>query len=148
MNQPEERRVEWAPAIPLAFLTFLIGVFLWPVGAVLAVAALVTLVVRARRHAWTALTFGCLGVVLGAVLFTGFGASSLDFAIRAWTRRFDDWGTTRSELMTRLYAALTTAGIEIPFPQQDLHLRTVSEQVLHSLARSPSPQQDCTDGDT
>lgn len=83
-----------------------------------------------------------------AVLFTGFGASSLDFAIRAWTRRFDDWGTTRSELMTRLYAALTTAGIEIPFPQQDLHLRTVSEQVLHSLARSPSPQQDSTDGDT
>lgn len=84
-----------------------------------------------------------------AVLFTGFGASSLDFAIRAWTRRFDDWGTTRSDLMTRLYAALTEAGIEIPFPQQDLHLRTVSEQVLRSLARSPSPQQqDSTDGDT
>ena len=83
-----------------------------------------------------------------AVLFTGFGASSLDFAIRAWTRRFDDWGTTRSDLMTRLYA-LTEAGIEIPFPQQDLHLRTVSEQVLRSLARSPSPQQqDSTDGDT
>ena len=51
--------------------------------------------------------------------------------------------------MTRLYAALTEAGIEIPFPQQDLHLRTVSEQVLRSLARSPSPQQqDSTDGDT
>ena len=77
-----------------------------------------------------------------AVLFTGFGASSLDFAIRAWTRRFDDWGTTRSDLMARLYAALTEAGIEIPFPQQDLHLRTVSEQVLHSLARPPPSQQD------
>lgn len=81
-----------------------------------------------------------------AVLFTGFGASSLDFAIRAWTRRFDDWGTTRSELMTRLYAALTTAGIEIPFPQQDLHLRTVSEQALRSLARPPSSPEDNTDG--
>ncbi|WP_162108324.1 mechanosensitive ion channel domain-containing protein [Pseudoxanthomonas mexicana] len=69
-----------------------------------------------------------------AVLFTGFGASSLDFAIRAWTRRFDDWGTTRSDLMTRLYAALTEAGIEIPFPQQDLHLRTVPGDVLRALA--------------
>lgn len=28
-----------------------------------------------------------------AVLFTGFGASSLDFAIRAWTHQFDDWST-------------------------------------------------------
>ncbi|WP_287757508.1 mechanosensitive ion channel domain-containing protein [Pseudoxanthomonas sp.] len=78
-----------------------------------------------------------------AVLFTGFGASSLDFAIRAWTRRFDDWGTTRSDLMTRLYAALTEAGIEIPFPQQDLHLRTVPGDVLRALAvRGPFPGKD------
>jgi hypothetical protein len=67
-----EQRVEWAPAIPVAFLTFLIGVFLWPVGAVLAVAALVGLVVRARRHQWTALTFSCVGVLAGAALFTLF----------------------------------------------------------------------------
>lgn len=67
-----EQRVEWAPAIPVAFLTFLIGVFLWPVGAVLAIAALVALVVRARRHQWTALTFACVGVLAGAVLFTLF----------------------------------------------------------------------------
>lgn len=76
MNQPEDSRAEWAPAIPLAFVTFLIGVFLWPVGAAFALAALITLVVRARRHAWTALTFGCLGVVVGAVLFAAFIALS------------------------------------------------------------------------
>lgn len=67
-----EQRVEWAPAIPVAFLTFLIGVFLWPVGAALALAALVTLVVRARRGQWTALTFSCLGVLAGAVVFALF----------------------------------------------------------------------------
>jgi potassium efflux system protein len=70
-----------------------------------------------------------------AVLFTGFGASSLDFAIRAWTHDFDTWSTLRSELMTRLHAALEAAGIEIPFPQQDLHLRTVADDVLQSLGR-------------
>ena len=76
------------------------------------------------------------------VLFTGFGASSLDFAIRAWTQRFDDWSTIRSELMTRLHAALAEAGIEVPFPQQDLHLRSVSDDVLRSLLPRPEPPAD------
>lgn len=74
-----------------------------------------------------------------AVLFTGFGASSLDFAIRAWTHQFDDWSTIRSDLMGRLHAALDDAGIEIPFPQQDVHVRTVSEQVLASLLPARTP---------
>ena len=72
VNDAEESRVEWAAAIPVAFLTFLVGVFLWPVGAAVAAVALVTLVVRARRRQWTALTFACLGVLAGAVLFTLF----------------------------------------------------------------------------
>lgn len=67
-----EHRVEWAPAIPAVFATFLVGVFLWPIGAVLAVAALVTLIRRARAGAWTALTYACLGAVVGAVLFVVF----------------------------------------------------------------------------
>jgi potassium efflux system protein len=75
------------------------------------------------------------------VLFTGFGASSLDFAIRAWTQRFDEWTTIRSDLMQRLHAALAQAGIEIPFPQQDLHVRSVSEDLLHSLRRRPAPAE-------
>jgi potassium-dependent mechanosensitive channel len=77
-----------------------------------------------------------------AVLFTGFGASSLDFAIRAWTQKFDDWSTIRSELMARLYAALADAEIEIPFPQQDVHVRTVSEDVLRSLVARSGPPAD------
>jgi hypothetical protein len=72
VNQPPESRAEWAPAIPVAFLTFLVGVFLWPVGLALALAALAALVVRARRQQWTALTFACVGVVVGAVLFALF----------------------------------------------------------------------------
>ena len=52
-------------------------------------------------------------------------------------------GLDAGTLHWRLYAALTTAGIEIPFPQQDLHLRTVPDDVLRALAvRGPFPGKD------
>lgn len=60
------------------------------------------------------------------IVFMGFGASSLDFSIRAWTKDFGDWVNIRSQMTVRIYEALQQAGIEIPFPQQDLHLRSVS----------------------
>jgi small-conductance mechanosensitive channel len=73
------------------------------------------------------------------VLFMGFGASSLDFAVRAWTYDYDNWVGIRSELVTRMHAALTAAGVEIPFPQQDLHLRSISPEARELLGR---PRQD------
>jgi small-conductance mechanosensitive channel len=60
------------------------------------------------------------------ILFAGFGASSLDFSIRAWTNNFGDWVRTRSHLTVRVHDAIIAAGIEIPFPQQDVHLRTIT----------------------
>jgi len=77
------------------------------------------------------------------VLFVGFGASSLDFSIRAWTNNFGDWVKIRSELTVRVNDALVAAGIEIPFPQQDLHVRTVAPEagaVLAGLARATPPR--------
>jgi len=74
-----------------------------------------------------------------SILFSGFGASSLDFAIRSWTNNFGDWVTIRSDLHVRVYDALRQAGIEIPFPQQDLHLRTISSTAGELLARRAAP---------
>ncbi len=59
------------------------------------------------------------------ILFVGFGDSSLDFLARGWTARFEDWVTTRSELMVAMERSLKEAGVEIPFPQRDLHLRSI-----------------------
>jgi small-conductance mechanosensitive channel len=73
-----------------------------------------------------------------SVLFIGFGANSLDFGIRAWTNNFGEWVAIRSELTIRVLDALRNAGIEIPYPQQDLHLRTVAPAVLASLRGTPS----------
>lgn len=59
-------------------------------------------------------------------LFEGFGDSALDFRLRAWIRDFDRGLSVRSELSVALDAALREAGIEIPFPQRDVHLRSPS----------------------
>lgn len=84
------------------------------------------------------------------VLFMGFGASTLDFSIRAWTYDFDRWIDIRSDLMTRMYDALREAGIEIPFPQRDLHLRTVSDGASAALGagrRTGEPGPNLSDSD-
>jgi small-conductance mechanosensitive channel len=78
------------------------------------------------------------------VLFVGFGASSLDFSIRSWTNNFGDWVKIRSNLTVRVHDALMAAGIEIPFPQQDLHVKSVSTAAAAALAgggpsRGPRP---------
>jgi len=67
------------------------------------------------------------------VLFLGFGASALNFGVRAWTYDYDNSATIRSDLVTRIYGALNQAGIELPFPQQDIHLRSVSEEAVERL---------------
>ncbi|MNT96417.1 mechanosensitive channel MscS [compost metagenome] len=71
----------------------------------------------------------------------GFGASTLDFSLRAWTYDFDRWIEIRSDLLARMYDALRAAGINIPFPQRDLHLRSVSDDASRALfaARPPAP---------
>ncbi len=45
----------------------------------------------------------------------------------------------RSDLNVRVYDALVAAGIQIPFPQQDVHLRTVSPAVSGVLAALVTP---------
>ena len=60
-----------------------------------------------------------------AVLLTGFGPSSLNFGIRAWTKDFFGWVTVRTDLAVRVHDALKQAKIGIPFPQQDVYVRSL-----------------------
>ena len=59
------------------------------------------------------------------VLFDSFGESSLDFVLEFWTTDFAEWEHLRSAVGIDLYQALTKAGIEIPFPQRDIHVRSM-----------------------
>jgi small-conductance mechanosensitive channel len=72
-------------------------------------------------------------------IFAGFGASSLDFTLRAWTNNFAEWVRIRSNLTVGVHDAIVGAGIEIPFPQQDLHLRSVSPKARAGLAGETPP---------
>src|SRR5262249_7195935 len=63
-------------------------------------------------------------------LFLAFGASSLDFQLRAWTDQDDEYPRVRSEVTVAVHRALVDAGIEIPFPQQDVHVRSVAAGAL------------------
>ena len=55
--------------------------------------------------------------------FLGFGESSLDFRLLAWTD-IEYRLEVESELNVAINTSLKEAGIEIPFPQRDLHIRS------------------------
>jgi small-conductance mechanosensitive channel len=76
-------------------------------------------------------------------LFLGFGASSLDFELRCWTADFHRFRRVRSDIVVGIEAALNEAGITIPFPQQDLHVKTVEAaagEALRGSSKPPKPQ--------
>ena len=79
------------------------------------------------------------------VLFTGFGNSSLDFEVRAWTNEFALFQIVRSALCVGFEAALRDAGIEIPFPQRDLHIRSVRAALPTDRAAQAPPDPDAGD---
>jgi small-conductance mechanosensitive channel len=71
------------------------------------------------------------------VLLKGFGDSSLDFELRCWTRTLlHRQGAFRAEVNRLILEELSSRGIEIPFPQQDLHIRTAPE----SPPPAPAPE--------
>lgn len=55
-------------------------------------------------------------------VFKGFGESSLDFELWAWTDNFADWYTIRSELGAVVYDGVRAAGMSFPFPQREVRL--------------------------
>lgn len=59
------------------------------------------------------------------VLFQEFGESSLNFILRVWTRDYTDRpGVLRSELNYAISRKFREHGIEIPFPQRDIHIKS------------------------
>jgi small-conductance mechanosensitive channel len=68
-------------------------------------------------------------------LFTGYGESSIDFELRAWTDQFDNWRAIRSELASVVYDAVQAAGMSFPFPQREV--RILGD---HTPKTSVSPQ--------
>jgi MscS family membrane protein len=56
-----------------------------------------------------------------------FGDSSLNFDLFYYTKRPHDRGRLMHDLNTSIYNDFADAGIEIPFPQRDVHLKHEQE---------------------
>jgi len=59
------------------------------------------------------------------VRFRLFGDSSLNFELLGWIADPANGGRVRHELNCAVYRAFNEQGIQIPFPQRDLHVRTM-----------------------
>lgn len=63
------------------------------------------------------------------VMLIALGASSLDLRLTAYVDSIKDLFTVTEKLRVGCYNALNAAGIEIPFPQRDVHVRSLPERV-------------------
>lgn len=63
------------------------------------------------------------------VLFFEYGESAMKFNLRVWTREYiNSPGVLRSQLYYEIARRFREKGIEIPFPQYDIHIKNMPQQ--------------------
>lgn len=73
-------------------------------------------------------------------IFRNFGASSLDFELRVFIPTLDNWQDAMHEVHTGIDREFRKAGIEIAFPQMDIHVRSIKDSL--SVIKKQSPGED------
>jgi potassium-dependent mechanosensitive channel len=73
------------------------------------------------------------------VLFMDFGASSLDFELRAYIGDVSYVAVIGSELRFAIFERFKKAGVQIPYPQQDLHVKDIDGLNLALRPRTRAP---------
>ncbi len=72
------------------------------------------------------------------ILMMEFGDSSLNFLVRVFTT-IQERNTVMHEINSEITRRFAEEGIEIPFPQQDLHVRSIQDaRAIEALSRRPS----------
>jgi small-conductance mechanosensitive channel len=61
------------------------------------------------------------------ILFRRYGDSALEFEARGFLSNIEAIYTVQSDILTAIDRAFCEAGIEIPFPQRDLHFRNIDK---------------------
>ncbi|MEN2281396.1 mechanosensitive ion channel domain-containing protein [Algoriphagus sp. SE2] len=67
------------------------------------------------------------------VFMENFGDNSVDFRILFWVESMDFWLETKSEVITGIFEAFAENGIEIPFPQRDLYLKSIPKEIYKKI---------------
>ncbi len=76
-----------------------------------------------------------------AVFCVGLGDSSVNFEIRVFVREIGDIMPLSHELHATITRSLREAGIEIPFPQRDIHIRTATASFPGSTTHTRKDQE-------
>jgi small-conductance mechanosensitive channel len=72
-----------------------------------------------------------------SILFEAFGESSLEFQLLCWTSTMlHQTPSFQSELNHLIWEELSRRGIEVPYPQRDLHIRS-AEALAPLVSREP-----------
>ena len=69
--------------------------------------------------------------------FDTFGESTIDIKIRLFLANLESRIQTRHELQTQIHRRFAQAGIDIAFPQRDLHIRSLPKSVADFLKTVP-----------
>ena len=80
------------------------------------------------------------------ITFEEFADSTLNISARVHLKDFDAWWPTMDEINLQIDDAFKAAGIEIAFPQRDLHIRSTSEEITKALAKNDRTISDSRDG--
>jgi small-conductance mechanosensitive channel len=75
-----------------------------------------------------------------SALFLAFGESSLNFELRVFIPEFTDRRMILSELNLDINREFADAGIEIPFPQSDIHLRSIHSEAVDLISKNKKSQ--------
>jgi potassium-dependent mechanosensitive channel len=76
------------------------------------------------------------------VLFINLGESSLDLELRCFLRDIGEILSVKSDLLFTIYAALNREGVEIPFPQRDIHLSEIDRLITAIEGRRKTVQEE------
>jgi potassium-dependent mechanosensitive channel len=79
-----------------------------------------------------------------SALFIGFGDNSLDFELRIWVSDIAARLPARGAVLAEIDRHFREEGIEVPFPQRDLHIRSVDPAIARAML---SPRQGEERGD-
>ena len=73
------------------------------------------------------------------VIMTGMGDSSVNFELFVWIqgREILYPRRTESRFLRLIYKTLNIHGIEIPFPQRDIHIRSVDGEIPLHIDKTP-----------
>ncbi|SHM04303.1 Mechanosensitive ion channel [Chitinophaga jiangningensis] len=86
------------------------------------------------NSAFTART-GVLTSPAPIILLSQFADNSINFKVYFWISELGDAGPLQSDVLAYIYGEFNRAGIELPYPQRDLHIRSVDESVIRNFEK-------------